>query len=59
MHLQNTSLEIYRCMNLSDNFYVIFRAMFRLLVAAFPQRLPVFEPGSGPVGFVVNKVALW
>jgi hypothetical protein len=30
----------------------------RLLVAGFPPRRPGFEPGSGHVGFVVDKVAL-
>jgi hypothetical protein len=29
-----------------------------LLVAGSPQRGPGFEPGSGHVGFVVDKVAL-
>jgi hypothetical protein len=28
------------------------------LVAGFPPRRPGFEPGSGNVGFVVDKVAL-
>jgi hypothetical protein len=28
------------------------------LVASFPPRRPGFAPGSGQVGFVVNKVAL-
>jgi hypothetical protein len=28
------------------------------LVAGFPPRRPGFDPGSGHVGFVVNKVAL-
>jgi hypothetical protein len=28
------------------------------LVAGFPPRRPRFEPGSGHVGFVVDKVAL-
>jgi hypothetical protein len=28
------------------------------LVAGFPPRRPGFDPGSGQVGFVVNKVAL-
>jgi hypothetical protein len=28
------------------------------LVAGFPQRRPGFEPGSGHVGFMVDKVAL-
>jgi hypothetical protein len=28
------------------------------LVAGFPLRRPWFEPGSGHVGFVVNKVTL-
>jgi hypothetical protein len=27
------------------------------LVAGFPQQQPDFEPGSGDVGFVVDKVA--
>jgi hypothetical protein len=30
----------------------------RRLVSGFPQRKPGFEPRSGDVGFVVNKVAL-
>jgi hypothetical protein len=30
----------------------------RRLVAGFPPRRPGFEPGSGHVGFVVDKVAL-
>jgi hypothetical protein len=28
------------------------------LVAGFPPRRPGFEPGSGQLGFVVDKVAL-
>jgi hypothetical protein len=28
------------------------------LVAGFPPRRPGFEPGSGQVGFVVDKMAL-
>jgi hypothetical protein len=28
------------------------------LVAGFPPRRPEFDPGSGQVGFVVDKVAL-
>jgi hypothetical protein len=31
---------------------------FRRLVAGFPQRRTGFEPRSGHVGFVVDKVAL-
>jgi hypothetical protein len=31
---------------------------FEDLVAGFPQRPPGFDPGSGQVGFVVDKVAL-
>jgi hypothetical protein len=31
---------------------------FRRLVAGFPPRRREFEPGSGYVGFVVNKAAL-
>jgi hypothetical protein len=30
----------------------------RRLVSGFPQRQPGLEPGSGHVGFVVDKVAL-
>jgi hypothetical protein len=30
----------------------------RRLIAGFPQRRPKFEPRSGHVGFVVDKVAL-
>jgi hypothetical protein len=30
----------------------------RQLVAGFPPRRPAFEPGSGHVGFVVDKVEL-
>jgi hypothetical protein len=33
-------------------------SQFRRLVAGFPQRRPVFEPKSGHVGFVGDKVAL-
>jgi hypothetical protein len=33
-------------------------SIFKLLVAGFPPRRPGFEPGSGHVGFVVDKVAL-
>jgi hypothetical protein len=32
--------------------------LIRRLVAGFPPRRPVFEPGSGHVGFVMDKVAL-
>jgi hypothetical protein len=32
--------------------------VFWSLVAGFPPQRPGFEPGSGHVGFVVNKVAL-
>jgi hypothetical protein len=37
------------------------RAMpyLRRFVAGFPPRRPGFEPGSGYVGFVVDKVGLW
>jgi hypothetical protein len=31
----------------------------RRLVTGFPPRRPGFEPRSGHVGFVVDKVALW
>jgi hypothetical protein len=33
-------------------------SQLRRLVTGFPPRRPGFEPRSGPVGFVVNKVAL-
>jgi hypothetical protein len=29
------------------------------LVTGFPQRRPRFAPGSGQMGFVVDKVTLW
>jgi hypothetical protein len=32
--------------------------LLKLLVAGFPPRQPGFAPGSGQVGFVVDKVAL-
>jgi hypothetical protein len=31
--------------------------LFKRLVAGFPPRRPGFHPGSGQVGFVVDKVA--
>jgi hypothetical protein len=34
------------------------RPMLKWLVVGFPPRRPGFEPGSGHVGFVVDKVAL-
>jgi hypothetical protein len=34
------------------------RAIAQAVVACFPPRQTVFEPGSGHVGFVVDKVAL-
>jgi hypothetical protein len=34
------------------------RAIAQRLVAGFPPRRPVFEPGSDLVGFVVDKVML-
>jgi hypothetical protein len=53
-HLLNMSLVLYRYAN------PLGRAMpwLKRLVAGFPPRKPGFDPRSGHVGFVVDKVAL-
>jgi hypothetical protein len=33
-------------------------SLLKRFVAGFPPRRPGFKPGSSPVGFVVDKVAL-
>jgi hypothetical protein len=54
-----TPLRIYAHV-LLHSFYSEIEATPQLkrLVAAFPPRRPGVKPGSGQVGFVVNKVAL-
>jgi hypothetical protein len=43
---------------LKANVWYFISALLRRLVAGFPPRRPGFEPGSGHVGIVVDKVAL-
>jgi hypothetical protein len=58
-HLIDFSVYLLRIRNL-DPKLVAQRAVpqLRRLLAGFPLRRPGFEPGSGHVGFVVDKVSL-
>jgi hypothetical protein len=47
-------VRIYKISNLSTKA----APYLKRLVAGFPPRRPGFKPGSGQVGFVVDKVAL-
>jgi hypothetical protein len=52
------STTLARWGRVRTNFHDLVASEFRQLVTGFPPWWPGFEPGSGHVGFVVDKVAL-
>jgi hypothetical protein len=53
---EDGTLHNHRCENLKS--YELFSSLASKTSHGFSPRRPEFEPGSGRVGFVVNKVAL-
>jgi hypothetical protein len=58
--LLSQNKRIFHKMNATGHYLILCAAAPQLkgLVAGFPQRRPGFNPRSGKVGFVVDKVAL-
>jgi hypothetical protein len=55
---KRSRLDFSKSQNLTAETYSVSKSTYKRLAAGFPPRRPGFEPGSGHVGFVVDKVAL-